>query len=249
MILKLEWMQVFRSTSGGEMSNSVEGFINIPLIDDKLAARFAIYNAKEGGYIDNIRSTKQISLNNPTLQAYAAFGIVPERAVVNNNAYAEDDFNDATYTGIRSSVKYAINDEWDVLLQHLHQEIETEGVWDFDPALGDYNSQSFTPDEGDDEFDHTSWTVNGRVGNLDLVYTGSYLDRSVEAISDYSGYADSGPFIPYYICDYPSYSSCGQPDFFLDQVFEVERTTHEIRVATDADKSIRGIVGIFNDDN
>jgi outer membrane receptor protein involved in Fe transport len=236
------------STSGGEMSNSVEGFINIPLIDDKLAARFAIYNAKEGGYIDNIRSTKQISLNNPTLQAYAAFGIVPERAVVNNNAYAEDDFNDATYTGIRSSVKYAINDEWDVLLQHLHQEIETEGVWDFDPALGDYNSQSFTPDEGDDEFDHTSWTVNGRVGNLDLVYTGSYLDRSVEAISDYSGYADSGPFIPYYICDYPSYSSCGQPDFFLDQVFEVERTTHEIRVATDADKSIRGIVGIFNDD-
>jgi iron complex outermembrane receptor protein len=236
------------STSGGEMSNSVEGFINIPLIDDKLAARFAVYNAKEGGYIDNIRSTKQISLQNPTLQAYAAFGIVPERAVVNNNAYAEDDFNDATYTGIRSSVKYAINDDWDVLLQHLHQEIETEGVWDFDPALGDYNSQSFTPDEGDDEFDHTSWTVNGRVGNLDLVYTGSYLDRSVEAISDYSGYADSGPFIPYYICDYPSYATCGQPDLFLDQVFEVERTTHEIRVATDADKSIRGIVGIFNDD-
>lgn len=236
------------STKGGEVSNSAEGFLNIPLIEDKLAARFALYNAKEGGYIDNIRSTKQISLNNPTLQAYAAFGIVPERAVVNNNALAQDNFNDATYTGIRSSLSYAVNDDWDVLVQHLHQEIDTEGVWDYDPDLGDLNSQSFTPDYGDDDFDHTSWTVNGRIGNLELVYTGSFLDRSVEAISDYSGYADSGPFIPYYICAYPSYSSCGQPDLFLDQVFEVERTTHEIRIATDADKRLRGILGVFNDD-
>lgn len=236
------------STKGGEVSNSAEGFLNIPLIEDKLAARFALYNAKEGGYIDNIRSTKQISLNNPTLQAYAAFGIVPERAVVNNNAFAQDNFNDATYTGIRSSLSYAVNDNWDVLVQHLHQEIDTEGVWDYDPELGDLNSQSFTPDYGDDDFDHTSWTVNGRVGTLELVYTGSFLDRSVEAISDYSGYADSGPFIPYYICDYPSYATCGQPDLFLDQVFEVERTTHEIRIATDADKRVRGILGVFNDD-
>ncbi|MFT5611424.1 MAG: iron complex outermembrane receptor protein [Polaribacter sp.] len=236
------------STKGGEVSNSAEGYINIPLVEDKLAARFALYNAKEGGYIDNVRSTKQISLNNPTLQAYAAFGIVPERAVVNNNSLAQDNFNDATYTGIRSSLSYAVNDNWDVLVQHLHQEIDTEGVWDFDPALGDFNSQSFTPDYGDDDFDHTSWTVNGRIGTLELVYTGSFLDRSVEAISDYSGYADSGPFIPYYICDYPSYASCGQPDLFLDQTFEVERTTHEIRIATDADNRLRGILGIFNDD-
>lgn len=233
------------STSGGEVSNSVEGFINIPIIEDKLAARFALYNAKEGGYIDNIRSTKQISLNNPTL---LAAGIVPVRETVNNNALAEDDFNDATYTGIRSSVKYAINDDWDVLLQHLHQEIDTEGVWDFDPTLGDFNSQSFTPDEGDDDVDHTSWTVSGRIGNLELVYTGAYMDRSVEAISDYSGYADSGPFIPYYICEYPGYATCGQPDLFLDQVFEVERTTHEVRIATDPEQRLRGILGIFNDD-
>ena len=236
------------TTKGGEVSNSAEGFINIPLIEDKLAARFALYNAKEGGYIDNIRSTKQISLDNPTLAFYRSIGIVPERAVVNNNALVQDNFNDATYTGIRSSLKYAINDDWDVLVQHLHQEIDTEGVWDFDPSLGDFNSESFTPDFADDDFDHTSWTLNGRIGTLELVYTGSYLDRSVEAISDYSGYADSGPFIPYYICNYPSYSYCGQPDLFLDQVFEVERTTHEVRIATDADKRLRGILGIFNDD-
>jgi iron complex outermembrane receptor protein len=232
------------TTKGGDVGNSVEGFVNLPLIDDKLAARFAVYNAKEGGYIDNVRGTKQISLDNPALDRNNP----PNRAVVNNNSLVADNFNDATYTGIRSSVKYAINDNWEALLQHTHQEIETEGVWDFDPTLGDYKSESYTPDEGDDVFDLTTWTINGNVGNLEMVYTGSFLDRSVEAISDYSGYADSGPFIPYYICDYPGYANCGQPDLFLDQVFEVERTTHEFRIATDADKRMRGILGVFNDD-
>ncbi len=236
------------TTKGGEVSNSLEGFFNIPLIDDKLAARFALYNVKEGGYIDNIRANKQISLNNPTLQFYASLGIVPEREVVNNNAYVQENFNDATYTGIRSSLSWAVNDNWDVLLQHTHQEIDTEGVWDFDPTLGDFNSVSFTPDFGDDDFDHYAWTLNGRIGTLEMVYTGAFTDRSVEAISDYSGYADSGPFIPYYICNYPLYTQCGQPDFFLDQVFEVEKTTHEIRIATDPEKKLRGIIGVFNDD-
>lgn len=232
-------------TAGGEMSNSVEAYFNIPLIEDKLAARFALFNVKEGGYIDNIRSTKQISLENPAL---AASGVVPVRETANNNDLAEDDFNDATYTGVRAGINYAINDDWEVLLQHMHQEIETEGVWDFDPTLGDYQSESFTPDRGDDIFDLTSWTVKGRVAGLELVYTGSFLDRKLDAISDYSGYADTGPFIPYYICDYPGYANCGAPDLFLDQIFEVERTTHELRLSTDAEKPIRGIIGLFNDD-
>ncbi|MGI9288514.1 MAG: TonB-dependent receptor domain-containing protein, partial [Pseudomonadales bacterium] len=123
-----------------------------------------------------------------------------------------------------------------------------EGVWDYDPRLGDLNSESFAPDEGDDTFDLTSWTVNGRVASLELVYTGSYLDRKVDEVADYSGYADSGPFIPYYICEYPGYASCGAPNLFLDQVYEVERETHEFRVSTDADKRLRGIIGVYVDD-
>ncbi|MFT5334658.1 MAG: iron complex outermembrane receptor protein, partial [Halioglobus sp.] len=143
---------------------------------------------------------------------------------------------------------YAVNDDWDILVQHTRQEIETEGVWDYDPLLGDLKTQQFAPDEGDDEFDLTAWTVNGRVGTLDLVYTGSFTERTVEAISDYSGYADRGPFIPYYICSYPGYAQCGAPELFLDQYFNVERTVHEFRLSTDADARLRGLVGVYNDD-
>ncbi len=230
-------------TTDGEMSNSMEAFFNIPLIDEKFAARVAMYNAKEGGYIDNVPGTKQITTANPSLPVLPAI-----RETAFNDHLAEDNYNDATYQGVRVGLKYAFNEDWDLLVQQFHQEIETEGVWDYDPTLGELKSQTFSPDEGTDELDMTSWTLSGRIRNLELVYTGAYLDRAVNAVQDYSGYADAGPFIPYYICNYPDYTQCGAPDLFVDQFFGVERTTNEFRVSTDPDRRIRGIVGLFTDD-
>jgi len=238
----------YSSTRGGDDSNSIDAYFNFPIIDDKLAARLAVFNAKEGGYIDSIASTKQIPLSNPTLAFYESIGIVPERDTIDNAAFAEDDFNEATFTGFRASAKYAVNDDWEVLLSYFSQEIEREGIWDYDPALGELNSESFAPDEGEDEFDMTAWTVTGRVAGLDAVYTGSYLDREVNEVADYSGYANSGPFIPYYICNYPLYTRCGTPNFFLEQFYSVERTTHELRFSTNEDARWRGIFGVFSDD-
>jgi len=231
-------------TTGADGSNAMEAFANIPLIEDTLAARIALYNAKEGGYIDNIRSTWQIPLSNPGFG-----GTVPDsRAVTRNDNLVEDNFNDATYQGYRVGLRWAANENWDVLLQHTSQTIETEGVWDYDPEFGELNSRSFQPDFADDEFDLTTWTATGRVGSLDVIYTGSYLDRLVEGISDYSGYAQNGPYIPYYICTYPGYAECGEAAFFLDQYYNTERTTHEFRVSTDADARLRALVGVFADD-
>ena len=231
-------------TSDADGSNAVEAYANIPIIDDTLAARIAVYNVKEGGYINNIRATKQIGLQNPGFG-----GVVPEtRAVARNDQLAEDNFNDATYEGFRVGVRWAPNDDWDLQLQHTSQTIETDGVWDFDPTLGDLNSVSFQPDTAEDEFDLTTWTVAGRLASLDIIYTGSYLDRLVEGISDYSGYADVGPYIPYYICEYPGYASCGEPAFYLDQYYNTERTTHEFRLNTDMDRRLRLLVGVFYDD-
>lgn len=231
-------------TSGADGSNAVEAYANIPIIDDTLAARIAVYNVKEGGYINNIRATKQIGLQNPGFG-----GVIPEtRAVARNDQLAENNFNDATYEGFRVGVRWAPNDDWDLQLQHTSQTIETDGVWDFDPTLGDLNSVSFQPDTAEDEFDLTTWTVTGRLASLDVIYTGSYLDRLVEGISDYSGYADVGPYIPYYICDYPGYANCGEPAFYLDQYYNTERTTHEFRLNTDMDRRLRLLVGVFYDD-
>ena len=129
---------------------------------------------------------------------------------------AEDNFNDATYEGFRVGVRWAPNDDWDLQLQHTSQTIETDGVWDFDPTLGDLNSVSFQPDTAEDEFDLTTWTVTGRLASLDVIHR-LLSGRLVEGISDYSGYADVGPYIPYYICEYPGYASCGPASMIPQQ--------------------------------
>ncbi len=235
----------FSDTAHGEVSNSVEVHLNFPLIDDKLAARVAIYNAKEGGFIDNVLGTKQIE--NPSV----TFLPPTERAFAENNKIAGNNFNDATFQGIRGGLKFAIGDEWEVLLQHMHQELDTEGVWDFDPLLGDLKTQTFSPDYAEDVWDLTAWTVTGRLANLDLIYTGSYLDRTIDYSQDYSGYADAGPFMPYYLCYYETgvgYTSCGKPDLSVDGFLGVERVNHEFRVTTDPKRRLRLIAGVFTED-
>ena len=39
-----------------------------------------------------------------------------------------------------------------------------------------------------------------------------------------------------------------RPNFFLDQEYFVERTTHELRFATSEDNRWQAIFGVFNDD-
>jgi outer membrane receptor protein involved in Fe transport len=233
-------------TSGGEGSLSVEGYVNFPLVEDKLAARIAVYNSDQGGYIDNIAATRQIPLTNP------GFGsTVPStRVTAENSAFVEDDFNDAEYKGFRASLKGQINENWDATLQYVSQSLETEGIFDYEPDVSsddDLNAQTFSRDVGQDDVDLVSLTVNGAVGNLDVVYNGSYTERTFEGQTDYTGYANNGPFIPYYICT-PGYDSCGNPTLFTTSFFDTERTVHEIRVASDGGNRLSFIAGVFFDD-
>src|SRR5690606_29810394 len=95
-------------THKGEMSNSVEGYVNIPLIDNKLAVRAVFYNAFEGGYIDNVFG------ENAYTEEHVGFPEGAESTVINNLALVEEDFNDATYRGGRLGVRYAVNDDWEI---------------------------------------------------------------------------------------------------------------------------------------
>ena len=72
-----------------------------------------------------------------------------------------------------------------MLVTHLSQEIDVDGSFLIDPSLGDEKSQKFVPEHNLDEFDITTWTLEGRVANLDLVYTGGDNHRG------------GGPFVCY----------------------------------------------------
>ena len=242
-------------TSKGDPSSSVEAFINLPLIDDKFALRAVFYNAVEGGYIDNVFG------ENAYVDGQVGFPSGADSVVVNNIAYVEDNFNDAVYRGMRISAKIALSEDWEIMPQYMAQQLDVDGVFDYSPAsnadlssgaaggraVGDLQVQRFFPDWLDDEFDQISLKVRGRLGALDVVYAGSFLDREVNNSFDYSGYTQVGTYGYYYICQ-PDYTLCGDPTQGMIAHIENERTTNEFRVSYSENEKFDFVAGIFFDD-
>jgi outer membrane receptor protein involved in Fe transport len=235
------------STKNGGISNQSEGFINIPIVEDTFAVRLAGYSSTDGGFIDNVLATAKLPLTNPGLG-----GSVPSsRQEVSNSVFAEDDYNEATYRGMRLSTLWQVNDDWDILLQHTNQQLDTEGSFEYDPSIStddDLNVTTFSPTEGDDEVNLTQWTVNGMLSGLEVIYNGSFTDRTFKGQTDYTAYIEVGPFVPYYICTYPGYDECFNPVMTTSEQFETERSVHEIRFASNADNRFRAIGGVFYDE-
>lgn len=245
-------------TKGGEMSNSVEGFLNFVPRDDT-AVRVTAYTDRQGGWIDNI-------LNAPGEGGYIGSAVVidrisggvlsdpPNTAVISpgNSALVEEDFNDAIYAGIRVGVAHEINDDWDLLVQHTQQQLDTEGVFAYDPNLeGTTSVNRFQPDENTDTFGLTTWTLSGRLDALEIVYTGGLLDRDINSTIDYTGYTNGGLFSAYYVCNHyeaePADETCLDPTKFYKEETDTSRVTHEFRINTDATNDWRITAGIFYD--
>ena len=245
------------TTKGGDMSNSVEAYINLSLSSD-LAIRVAAYNDHQGGWIDNI-------LNVPGQGGYIGSAEVISRvsgdALTNpadvpitspkNDALVEDDFNTANYAGARFGLSYIINNEWELLVQHTQQSLDTEGVFAYDPNLkGESSTNRFVPEDNNDDFGLTTWTLEGRLEHLDIVYTGGYLDRDINSTIDYTGYTNGGSFAAYYACNYagtPETQECVDPTKFYKEETSTSRITHEFRVNTSAENRWRVTAGVFYD--
>jgi len=124
-------------------------------------------------------------------------------------------------------------------------------VWAYDPNLdGEESTNRFAPDDNEDEFGLTTWTLTGRMDMLDVIYTGGYLDREVNASIDYTWYTNGGLFAAYYVC-YPgdgTYSECFDPSKFYNEESENERITHELRINTPEANRWRVTAGLFYDD-
>ena len=113
------------STKSGGISNKSEGFVNIPIVEDVFAFRFAGYSSTDAGFIDNVLATAALPLTNPTLSPQGGTPIVPSsRQEVSNSTFAEDDYNEATHRGMRISALWQINDDWDLLIQHTNQQLD-----------------------------------------------------------------------------------------------------------------------------
>lgn len=276
------------TTKGGAASFGVEGYVNIPIVQDKLAARLVFYNNRQGGYIDNVAGTYRmpwdpggagrLPTGNPLLVAQAiqsCVGVVncvatatgttggfrvPIRQSINNNAFIEDNYNDANYIGGRGGLTYKIDENWSIEAMTLYQELKTDGVFDYSPAVGDLKVQQFGPNTLRDTISLSTLTLKGRLGILDLIYTSSYQDHHAVQQSDYARYANIGLYMPFYNCDrgvyyqgYANSAAQGQTCYSPANSYKVNdrnrRWTQEFRVTTPAEKRVRATLGVFYDVN
>jgi iron complex outermembrane recepter protein len=270
------------ATKGGDNSYSGQGYINVPIIEDKLAIRFVAYNDNQGGYIDNVFGTYQLPFNpgspgvlpsgNPLLVEQAIASCVgqpagctgssnytpPNRRQLENSRFVEDNYNDASYAGGRLAATFKISEDWSLEALHARQTLKTDGVFDYDAAVGDLKVQQFNNNTLEDTFDISTLTLNGRLGALDLLYTGSFINHRAIQNADYSRYSNIGLYLPYYECDRGVYytgevATAGRQCYAPDKSYRVDtkntRATHEFRLNTPADKRIRATVGLFYDVN
>ncbi|WP_395074949.1 TonB-dependent receptor [Hyphococcus sp.] len=261
------------TTRGGEISSKFEGMLNIP-VADSLAFRIVGYIDDRGGYIDNVPGTRDASESArfrpegtvrangvPVSAQRAGFQSTADLSGVtflsaDNANLVQEDFNDTKYTGFRASALFEVNDDWRITVAHARQKLDSEGVFFTDPDLGEYQIQRFENDRLDDDFNNTSWTVEGRIGALEALYTGAFTDRDTNQRVDYSDYLFAGQYLPYYICDgsvsYPGMAApsgtCQAPNLFVDSVTETHVFTHELRFNTPVEKRIRATVGGFYKD-
>ena len=261
-------------TAHGDPNTSMNATLNLPLIADKLAVRAVIYSDNRGGYINNVPSTFQ--RKNTDLGIYYANyagGVPPDSVVINNNSIARNAINPVKYQGMRLQALYDINDDWNLLIAQSYQNMEADGVFYQTPKGA--NGQTLNPLEvnlfndsyNKDRFENTAWTLNGKIGALKAVYTGGYMVRNVEQVSDYTNYA-RGVYADYYQCYGPGsgkYSAghgyaiygVGDPNL-TSKCFspsstwhEAERNTHqshEFRLSTPDDWRLRAIGGAFWED-
>ena len=236
-------------TEDGEESWGAEGFLNIPIVEDKFAIRIAAYNVEYGGYIDNVPGTLSYNLNPAIADGSTPLAPGAEIRVASNDSLVEDDFNDSTYTGARVSGTFFINDDWELNVGYMTQELETDGVFDYSPGVGDLQVQRFNTDFLDDQFDQVNWTLQGRLGELDIVYAGSFLNREIEQRMDYVG-GISLSFFPFYNCVYNGIGEitlCEEPDARFHGIQDSDDTQHEFRISTDPARTLHFIGGVYYD--
>lgn len=259
-------------TKGGEMSNNVEAVINMP-VSDTLTLRGVVYVDNQGGYIDNVPG--QLNLTEsarfrpqgtmrangvPVSAGRAGFQSTADLSAVNfidadNSTHVEEDFNDATYSGGRLTALWEFSPDWSLTAAHSRQRLETDGVFFADPTIGDLEIQRYQEDRLEDSFHNTNWTLEGRIGSLEAIYTGAYTDREAEQLVDYADYIFAGQYLPYYICDgsvtYPTGNptgTCQPPEMFVNSLTETQVSSHELRFSTDPDRPISATFGGFYSD-
>jgi outer membrane receptor protein involved in Fe transport len=223
----------FMGTKGGDPGYTINGHVNIPLIENTLAMRLVAYHRDEGGWIDNIYGKTYVPID-------PGF-VSPD----DNEAIVEDDQNTYKLSGGRISVLWDINEDWQTIVGGVYQEDDNQGHWGWDPYLGENKVTRFFKDYRQDEWWIASLLITGDLGFATLTSSTTYLERDINYEWDNANYeqgkdATSGQYYALYNSNY----TWGTTFNFQPQ----DRFSQEIRLTSQGDSKFQWMIGGFYED-
>ena len=166
----------FEANTGGGINNidkgdtgwDVDGMVNIPLIQDKVAVRLVGFAAKDAGYIDNVLGTSPGRLDADTGER--VFGSKTNANVVGN------DINSGDWLGGRASIKWLVNDNWSLTDIFNYSDSKIKGFNDYDPSVGNLKTVKFFKESWEDKWWNNQLSVQGDLGVAQLDSALAYFE-------------------------------------------------------------------------
>ena len=216
----------------GGIGYVTQGFVNVP-INQSTALRVVAWSRQDAGYIDNVHGTR----------TYPSSGITADNANV-----ARDDYNSVNTQGGRAALKIDLDENWSITPTVAAQNSNAQGINAFDPKVGDLEVTHFYPENFNDRWAQAALTVQGKIGNFDIVYAYANLNRDDAYHQDYSDYSfwyDTLFGYGTYIHDNagnlinPAQHITGKDDY--------RKVSNEFRVASPREDRFRFVVGLFDE--
>jgi iron complex outermembrane recepter protein len=219
----------------GEAGGVAEAFLNVPL-SDKTALRVVGFYQRDGGYIDNTPASRTFTLsdNDPTTNL-----------TVNNAAEVKKNFNTIETYGGRLALGIDLDDNWTMTPTLIAQHQKSEGAFGFDPRVGDLQVHEYAPDRNLDKWYQAALTIEGKIGNFDLLYSGGYLQRSINNDQDYSYYTVYYDNITGYTNFPDGNGGFLDPSMRYHNEQRLTKQSHEIRLSSDQDNPFSFTAGLF----
>ena len=219
----------------GAGGGTAEGYINVPL-SPAVAVRAVGFYEHDGGYIDNTLGTRVYTLSDsdPT-----------NDKTVTNSAFVKKDFNDVDTYGGRIALGIDLDDNWTVTPTVIAQHQISHGTFGYDPRAGDLKVHEFAPDRNLDKWYQAALTIQGKLSNFDVVYSGGYLQRTIDNQQDYSYYTVYYDNIAGYTNFPDGHGGFLDPTQRYHNNQALTKMTHELRVSSPSTDRLRFTVGAF----
>jgi outer membrane receptor protein involved in Fe transport len=223
---------------GGSINSSYEGFVNMPLVDGKTALRLSAYSVRDGGYINNLLSTR--NWLNGTMST--------------NAEWAGNNYNTRNIVGGRVALQEDFSDDWNATLTAYYQRQRYQGSWEEDlERAGVRNLKRFSPQGGYNYDGYLDLHVEGDVGIGDLVYAGGLKRRRTARLYDYSEYAqysNAAGFAQASACatdpsNGSGYSGCNVPYMYASPYGQIDQLSNELRLQSKPGGRAHWTVGAF----